>query len=85
MLRRGDLRRVRREQPVAREIADTTWDPVAIAAQAELARDVATAVQQLEEPFRTVVVLRFWNGLLPQAIAERLAVPRKTVRSLALR
>jgi len=81
MLQRGEARRIRREQLVARDHADGTWDPAAIAVQTELTRDVVTAVQQLEEPFRTVVVLRFWNGLLPEAIAARLGVPRNTVRS----
>ena len=79
--RRGEIRRVAREQVVARGREDHDGDPLALAQQAEFARDVAAAVHALEEPFRKVVVLRFWHGLLPEAIAAQLGVPRNTVRS----
>ncbi|MCB9879233.1 MAG: sigma-70 family RNA polymerase sigma factor [Planctomycetes bacterium] len=80
-MRRGGLRREAREREVAgaEEAADA--DPAQLAIGAEVARDVAAAVHALDEPFRTVVMLRFWHGLLPEAIAERLGVPRNTVRS----
>jgi RNA polymerase sigma factor (sigma-70 family) len=81
MLRRGDARRRRRELAVARDVVDAAADPAAIAAQAEVVRRVAVAVHALEEPIRTVVLLRFWHGLLPEVIAARLGVPRNTVRS----
>jgi RNA polymerase sigma-70 factor (ECF subfamily) len=82
VMRRGDARRRTREQAVA-AVARTPdlADPAALALQAELVRDVGAAVQALDEPFRTVILLRFWHGLLPEAIAERLGVPRNTVRS----
>ncbi|MEO6596252.1 MAG: sigma-70 family RNA polymerase sigma factor [Planctomycetota bacterium] len=80
-LRRGELRRGMRERAVARELEDRSRDPASIAEQAELSRHVVAAVQGLEEPFRTAVVLRFWRGLLPEAIAVQLGVPRNTVRS----
>lgn len=79
--RRSAARRRRREREVARPVVDGSSDPAAIAAQAELMQRVVTAVRELEEPFRTVVVLRFWRGLLPEAIAQELGVPRNTVRS----
>jgi RNA polymerase sigma factor (sigma-70 family) len=81
VLRRGNARRRRREQTVAVAEVERGRDPAALAIQAELIRDVGAAVHALEEPFRTVVLLRFWRGLLPEAIAEELGVPRNTVRS----
>jgi hypothetical protein len=42
---------------------------------------VAKAVRALPEPFRAFVLLRFWRGLGPAAIALELGVPRNTVRS----
>jgi RNA polymerase sigma factor (sigma-70 family) len=81
MLRRGRRRRAARELSSAKAELDAGADPAAIAAHAELLRDVAAAVEQLDEPFRTVIVLRFWRGLLPDAIAAALRVPRNTVRS----
>lgn len=79
MVHRHTRRRQRREQ--TRLPAPDASDPAAIAMQAELLRDVAAAVQRLDEPFRTAVVLRYWQDLPPTAIAERLAVPLDTVRS----
>lgn len=81
MRRRSQARRRARERAVARPVVDAGSDPAAITAQAELMQQVATAVRELDEPFRTVVVLRFWRGMLPEAIAAELGVPRNTVRS----
>lgn len=78
---RTDTRRRAREHLAARDELDAGSDPAVIAAQTEVIEQVAAAVRALDEPFRTVVVLRFWHGLLPEAIAQRLAVPRNTVRS----
>lgn len=79
--RRSSARRVVRERVAAEGKRQAGGDPFAIAVQAEAMRNVAAAVHDLEEPFRTVIVLRFWRGLLPEAIAEELGVPRNTVRS----
>lgn len=80
-LRRADARRAARERLVAAPEAQVATDPVRIAEQAELIRAVGDAVHGLHEPLRTVVVMRFWRGMLPEAIARELAVPRNTVRS----
>src|SRR5262245_38843743 len=64
MLRRSEARRQKREHLAVREEVDPRSDPAVIAAEAEVAHDVAAAVRALEEPFRTVVVLRFWRGML---------------------
>lgn len=79
MLRRSQARQRRREQAATR--VHEAADPTAIAMQAEVLRDTAAAVQSLEEPFRTAIVLRYWQGLSPAQIAERLSVPLDTVRS----
>lgn len=47
----------------------------------ELAQRLAAAVQGLEEPYRGVILLRFFEGLEPRDIAARLGVPLATVRT----
>src|SRR5262245_13495376 len=49
--------------------------------RAELLRSVTDAVLALEEPYRTAVLLRFYEGLDAHAIAERTGTPLATVRS----
>ncbi|HEX5054146.1 MAG TPA: sigma-70 family RNA polymerase sigma factor [Planctomycetota bacterium] len=77
--RRRDWRRRQREHEAARpamvpSAADT-------AAAAEVVRRIAAAVAQLHEPYRSAVVLRFWHGLEPQQLGDRLGVPANTARS----
>jgi RNA polymerase sigma-70 factor (ECF subfamily) len=79
--RRSDHRRRHHERAAAASAVDDNSDPAAIAAQSELAADVSAAVHALAEPFRTAVVMRFWRGMKPEAIAAELSVPRNTVRS----
>ncbi len=61
--------------------------PEAAAGSAELSErdqrlcDVLHAVMSLDEPFRTAIVLRFYEGLTPAEIAARLSVPGATVRT----
>jgi len=79
LLRRGDERRLRRERAVAR--------PEPVAAADELVqreavrRRVVEAVLGLGEPCRTVIVLRFYDGLPPRAIARQLGVGVDTVKT----
>jgi len=49
--------------------------------QAELFRQVVEAVLALDEPFRSVVILRYFKGLAPREIALQLDVPSVTVRT----
>jgi RNA polymerase sigma-70 factor (ECF subfamily) len=42
---------------------------------------VVAAVLALPEPYRTPVLLRYWEGVSPAAIARRVGVPAATVRS----
>jgi RNA polymerase sigma-70 factor (ECF subfamily) len=55
--------------------------PDTIMAAAERAEAVRRALQQLEEPYRAVLVLRHYEGLKFREIAEVLKVPEGTVKS----
>lgn len=77
--RRTEFRRRAREAAAARpEALPTTLDTVA---SFEVQRDVSNAVLALPEPYRTTVLLRFWDEQPPAAIAARMAVPVETVRT----
>ena len=78
-LEREAGRRRRREQAVARENHVPATDSVA--ARAEVIRLVGEAVAGLPEPFRETLLLRYWEGLPPRGISERMSVPVATVQS----
>jgi RNA polymerase sigma-70 factor (ECF subfamily) len=78
--RRGEARRRIREQ---RSAGGATSEP-SVAETFEAAstgRELADLVLALEEPFRTVVLLRFYEDLPPRRIAQRLGTPVRTVNS----
>ena len=77
--RRGAGRRRERERGAAR--AERANGPDALAERLSTHRRVVEAVQRLDEPFRSAIVLRFFEELPPRAIARRLGVPVKTVDS----
>lgn len=80
--RRDRLRtvaRTEREADVARPSAMPS--PEGMLAQAGLQRRVLAAVASLDEASRTVVLLRYYEGLSGEVIAARLAVPGSTVRN----
>jgi RNA polymerase sigma-70 factor (ECF subfamily) len=54
---------------------------VELLARAELQRRLVGAVMQLDEPYRTAVLLRYFENLLPRELAARLGVPVATVRT----
>ncbi len=76
---RDDVRRSRREQRVARP------DTVDAADEAVMSRrlkgKLARLVQGLPEKYREPILLRFFDGMTPQQIAQRLAMPASTVRT----
>lgn len=77
--RREAHRRSAREAQAARpEAVPPAGDTVA---RFEVQRDVANAVLALSEPYRTTVLLRFWEELSPAAIGRRMSVPVETVRT----
>ena len=76
---RSEQRRERRERTAARpEGLPSVAEGVA---RLELQRRVVEAVLALDEPYRSVVVHRFFYGLAPKEIARRLGVPLETVRT----
>ncbi|MHC5021507.1 MAG: sigma-70 family RNA polymerase sigma factor [Planctomycetota bacterium] len=76
---RSDARRQRREDAV--RVVDATLSTAAIVERESQRRLVADAVIALAEPYRAAVVLRYFEGLKPGAIAERLGIPVETVRT----
>ena len=78
-LARTDRRRARRESEVARDEARPATDE--LLSELELQRRVASAVRELDEPYRTVLLLRFYRDLSPIAIAAQHRAPAATVRS----
>jgi RNA polymerase sigma-70 factor (ECF subfamily) len=76
---RSAARRARRELRAAR--AEAQPSALAAAAAFEVQRCVAEAVSSLEEPFRTTVLLRYWENLPPREIARAMGCPVETVSS----
>lgn len=77
--RRELRRREGREERAARAEAEEPADEVL--ARLELARRLAACVLLLREPYRTAIYLRYHEGLAPRAIAARLRLPVKTVKT----
>ncbi|MCP3918436.1 MAG: sigma-70 family RNA polymerase sigma factor [bacterium] len=76
--RQAAARRARREAVVAREEAQL--DTAEVAARLELQQLVVDVVQSLDEPYRSTVVLRWFEDLAPAEIARRSGLPAGTVR-----
>jgi|GEM_PF-1799444 len=76
---RTDSRRSRREQEAPERSPAESGDELlaAVEEQQRLAQDVVA----LPEPYRGVLLRRFWRGEEPAAIARALGVPAATVRS----
>lgn len=78
-LRRGERRRGEREERAARP---GSQPPATTAAERlELEHLVVRAVLELEEPYRSVVVAVYYEGLTPTQVAQRRRVSPGTVRS----
>jgi RNA polymerase sigma-70 factor (ECF subfamily) len=78
-VRRSAKRRARHEPRGARP--DRLPSAAELAARIEIQRRVLDAVERLDEPYRGTLLYRYFDGLLPKEIAERLGVPVKTVKS----
>ncbi|MCB9877187.1 MAG: sigma-70 family RNA polymerase sigma factor [Planctomycetes bacterium] len=84
--RRGAARRRAREQEVAtRDDDGARFDPAELVQRVEARQRIAAAVLQLDEPFRSVVLLRYFEDLTPSQIAQRTGVPAATVRTRLFR
>ena len=79
--RRAHARRSEREARVGREEGSPTPSAVEALEKAELARALVEIVLELDEPFRSAILLRYGEELTPCAIAERLGVAPRTVES----
>jgi len=77
--RRGEGRRAARERLVSRPERVAAVDEGI--AEREVLRSVVEAVLGLDEPYQSVVVMRYYQDLPPRAIAERQGVPVATVHS----
>jgi RNA polymerase sigma-70 factor (ECF subfamily) len=75
---RGRQRRLLREQAVARGLCP---DPDAATLDPDQVTRLRQAVDRLPEDYRTVVKLRYFDDLMPGAIADQLGVPLETVRT----
>jgi RNA polymerase sigma-70 factor (ECF subfamily) len=76
---RGESRRTVREQ--ASERKRPARSPAAIVAEADSHRHVVQAVMELDEPYRSTVLVRYFEGLSLQETADRLGVPCETVKT----
>jgi len=79
MTRRTEGRRSRRQRAAAR--GEGLPSTAGVAARLETQRAVVYAVSALDEPYRSVVVYRFFDDLRPGEIARRLDVPVETVKT----
>ena len=78
MMGRSAARRKRRE---ALPEEDAVPSPEALVERAQLQRQLATMLTELEEPYRTTILLCYLEDLTPSQIAQRLKIPAATVRS----
>ena len=77
--RRGSARREQRERRAARE--EAVPSAADVAERLETHQKVVAALARIEEPYRTTLMLRFFDGLAPREIARRSQVPVATVRT----
>ncbi len=64
----------------ARELASAEPDPRAQAEAAEFRRRLLAALDELGEPYKSVIILREVQGLAHREIGEALGIPEATVR-----
>jgi RNA polymerase sigma-70 factor (ECF subfamily) len=76
---RGERRRDERE--ALRAMPPASPSPADVVSTAESHRRVVEAVLALEEPYKTTVLLRFFEDLPPREVAARMGVPVETVRA----
>lgn len=74
-------RRAAREADVAGSRPPEAPDASETLASVELSARLARAVAELDEPYRTTLALRYYEGLPPRRIAQRLGVDERAVES----
>ena len=78
-IRRGASRRSDREAAVARRESQTS--SIEDVERAEMLSRITSAVVALPDPYRSVLLARYYQGLSPAAIADRERIPLTTVKS----
>lgn len=78
---RADGRREARERRAAGERPPEAPDTADALAAVELSARLARAVARLDEPYRSTLALRYYEGLPPRRIAQRLGVDVRAVES----
>lgn len=78
---RGEAHRGEREAATGAQRDSEAPSAAVLLERHETQLQLARLVGELEEPFRTTILLRFSEGLSPSEIARRLGVPAGTVRS----
>jgi RNA polymerase sigma-70 factor (ECF subfamily) len=78
--RQEERHRAKREQRAARP-EKVTSTPAELLQRVELQREIADAITRLEEPYRSVVLLRYFEELSVTEIARRHGIPVTTVSS----
>jgi RNA polymerase sigma factor (sigma-70 family) len=77
---RGNANRVAREEAASVFDDRVVPSPAELLERHELQQLLARLVGELDEPFRSTILLRFAEGLTPAEIADRLSIPGGTVR-----
>lgn len=75
---RAESRRRRHEG--AAPMADAPAAPDELVERVEVERRVVAALMEIDEPYRSALLLRYYDELEPSDIARRLGVPASTVR-----
>ena len=76
---RGEARLVARERAVARE--EGVPSDEGMLERLDAHQSVVTAVRSLDEPYRSAILMRYFEGLRPREIARRTGTPVRTVHS----
>ena len=77
---RSAVRRERRERAASVANPEVAPSPERAFLRYEAHLELANAVSELAEPFRSTIILRYFEDLSPTEIAERLGIPAGTVR-----
>lgn len=78
-LGRDEERRRQRESRAARP--DDLPSTGEVVEQVATQQSILAAVMELDEPYRSTILLRFWEDLAPRQVAQRMGVPVETVRT----
>jgi RNA polymerase sigma-70 factor (ECF subfamily) len=77
--------RVQDVDEAAHALPDPRPDPARRAAASQLGRRLQEALRELDEPYRSILLMREWQQLPHQEIAEALGMPLSTVKVYAHR